>query len=300
MTASVLLACPPERRGRLHAADRLLAAPGLVTGATLIVVLLATTDEWYVAAPVSVLAGAALVFPTLCDRPPLWWALVGCLGAGVHQAWTTADNHQYLIVYWVLAVALAAGCVDPERARAAAARWLLAAVFVLATLWKVGNPDFVDGSFFEFTLLTDPRFVPAASVLGGVDAADLELNRTVFDALEGAGPGASVALLGHTSRLALVADAFTVWTLAIEGAVALAFVCRRSSWLGRHRDHLLITFTATTYLAAPVLGFGWLLLVLGLAQLRGGAGHLRLLYVATFVVVRIGATPLAELAARWV
>jgi hypothetical protein len=299
MSLAISVSPPVVPTTTLQSIDRRLAAPGLVTGATLVVVLLATTDAWYVAAPVSVLAGAALVCPALRDRPLLWWALVGCLGAGVHQAWTTADNHQYLIIYWVLAVAFAAGSTDPARARAIAARWLLAAVFLLATVWKVSNPAFVDGSFFEFTLLTDPRFVPAASVLGGVETSDLALNRTVFDAMEGAGPGASIALLGHTARLALVADVLTVWTLAIEGAVALAFLRRGTSWLGRHRDHLLITFTATTYLAAPVLGFGWLLLVLGLAQVRGTRDHLRLLYVAAFVVVRIGATPLAELAARW-
>ena len=76
-------------------------------------------------------------------------------------------------------------------------------MFVLATLWKLSNPAFVDGSFFEFTLLTDSRFVPVATVIGGVDAHDLEANRTVFDAMEGAGPGASVALLGLTARVAL-------------------------------------------------------------------------------------------------
>ena len=103
----------------------------------------------------------------------------------MHQVWTHADNHQYLIIYWVLAVALAAGSLDPARARAVAARWLLAAVFVLATLWKLSNLAFVDGSFFEFTLLTDSRFAPVATVIGGVDAHDLEANRTVFDAMEG-------------------------------------------------------------------------------------------------------------------
>jgi hypothetical protein len=91
----------------------------------------------------------------------------------------------------------------------------------------------------------------------------------------------------------------TWWTLAIEGAVALAFLSRGTSLLGRHRDHLLITFTVSTYLAAPVLGFGWLLLVLGLAQLRTTASHLRILYVAAFVVVRLGSTPLIQLVARW-
>jgi hypothetical protein len=172
-------------------------------------------------------------------------------------------------------------------------------VFVLATLWKLSNLAFVDGSFFEFTLLTDSRFVPVATVIGGVDADDLAVNRTVFNAMEGAARGASVALFGHTPRVALVADVLTWWTLAIEGAVALAFLSPGASWMGRHRDHLLITFTVTTYLAAPVLGFGWLLLVLGLAQARSTASHIRVLYVAAFVVVRLGATPLLELASRW-
>jgi hypothetical protein len=291
------VALAPPRAVVLDAVDRRLRSPGLITGATLVVVLLATTGAWYVAAPVSLLAGAALVFPELRDRPQLWWALVGCLGAGVHQVWAQADNHQYLIVYWVLVVALAASSVDPAGARALAARWLLAAVFVLATLWKLTNPDFVDGSFFEFTLLTDSRFEPVASVIGGIDAADLEVNRTVFDTMEGAAPGAAVGLLGHTSRLALLADVLTVWTLVIEGAVALAFLSPGATRLGRHRDHLLIAFIVTTYLAAPVLGFGWLLLVLGLAQCRSTTGHLRVAYVAAFVVVRLGATPLLEIAA---
>lgn len=296
---AVAVAVAPTGPTMLEVADRRLQAPGLVTGATLVVVLLATTGAWYVAAPVSLLAGAALVLPELRDRPPLWWAVLGCLVAGVHQVWTNADNHQYLIIYWVLAVALAAGSVDPERARALAARWLLAAVFVLATLWKLSNVAFVNGSFFEFTLLTDSRFVPLATVIGGVRVDDLTVNRTVFDAMEGAAPGASVALLGRTARVGLVADVLTWWTLAIEGAVALAFLSRGASWFGRHRDHLLITFTATTYLAAPVLGFGWLLLVLGLAQCRSTAGHVRVAYVVAFVVVRLGATPLLEVASRW-
>ena len=75
-------------------------------------------------------------------------------------------------------------------------------MFTVATLWKLTNLAFIDGSFFEFTLLTDSRFAPVATVIGGIDAHDLEANRTVFEAMEGAGPGASVALLGLTARLA--------------------------------------------------------------------------------------------------
>jgi len=287
-----------RRRELLDDVERRLDAPGLVTGATLVVVLLSTTGAWYVAAPVALVAAAGLLWPGLRERPALWWALAGFLAAGVHQVWTRADNHQYLIVYWVLALALAAASSDPARARAAAARWLLAAVFVLATAWKLTNPAFVDGSFFEFTLLTDSRFEPVATVLGGVAEADLEANRTVFEVMDGAEPGTSVGLLGRSARLVLLADVLTLWTLAIEGLVALAFLAPAGSRLGRGRDQVLLVFVVTTYLAAPVLGFGWMLLVLGLAQRRGSPErHLRLAYVAAFVVVRLAATPLTAIAA---
>ena len=296
---SVAVIVPRARPAVLDAVDRRLQAPGLVTGATLVVVLLATTGAWYVAAPVSLLAAATLVFPELRDRPLLWWALLGCLGAGVHQVWSQADNHQYLIIYWVLAVALAAGSVDPAAARAIAARWLLAAVFALATLWKLSNVAFVDGSFFEFTLLTDSRFAPVAAMIGGVDTQDLDANRTVFDAMDAAGTGASVDLLGLSARLALLADVLTWWTLAIEGAVALAFVCPGGQLAGSPPRPLADHVHGHHLPGAPVLGFGWLLLVLGLAQCRSTSGRVRILYVAAFVVVRLGATPVLELATRW-
>ena len=62
-------------------------------------------------------------------------------------------------------------------------------------------------------------------MIGGVDTQDLDANRTVFDVMDAAGTGASVDLLGLSARLVLLADVLTWWTLAIEGAVALAFVC---------------------------------------------------------------------------
>ena len=154
----------------------------------------ATTGAWYVAAPVSLLAAAALVCPELRDRPLLWWALLGCLGAGVHQVWTQADNHQYLIIYWVLAVALAAGSVDPA-ARSGGGRTLAAGRGV-----RAGDPVEAEQPGLRRRLVlrvhAAHRLAIRAGgdrVIGGVDAHDLDANRTVFDAMEGAGPGASVA-----------------------------------------------------------------------------------------------------------
>ena len=63
----------------------------------------------------------------------------------------------------------------------------------------------------------------------------------------------------------------TLWTLAIEGALAVAFLA--PAWITkRFRDPLLLTFCAVTYAFAPVGGVAWLLLSMGLAQAQPARG----------------------------
>ena len=264
---------------------------------TLVVVLLASSKAWYVATPVALLAIAAIVVPEVARTPSFWFLVAGALASGVHEVWYQADNHQFLIAYWTVAIGLSYLGPRPERDRARSARLLLVAVFLLAALWKGTSPEFVDGSFFEFTLLSDPRFAPVASALGGVDAADLDANQRLLGTLGGPG-GGELALAGHSPRLATLADALTWWTVAVESLLAIAFLRRAPRWLSGHRDHLLIAFVVTTYAAAPVVGFGWILVCLGLAQREPGARWVPLGYAAAFVVVRLGATPLPMALAR--
>jgi hypothetical protein len=264
---------------------------------TLVVVLLASSKAWYVATPVALLAVAAIVFPAAARTSSFWFLVAGALASGVHEVWYQADNHQFLIAYWTVAIGLSYLGPHPGRDRARSARLLLVAVFLLAALWKGTSAEFVDGSFFEFTLLSDSRFAPVASVLGGVDATDLDANQRRLATL--GGPSAEgFPLAGHSPRLARVADALAWWTLAVEALLAVAFLRRAPRWLASRRDHLLIAFVVTTYAAAPVVGFGWILVCLGLAQREPGARWVPLGYAAAFVVVRLGATPLPMALAR--
>jgi hypothetical protein len=81
--------------------------------------------------------------------------------------------------------------------------------------------------------------------------------------------------------LAMVA---TWWLVAIESLVALTFLVGRR---GRLRHLALIGFCALTYAMAPVAGFGWILLALGLAQCGPEERGLRAAYLTTFFLVLI-------------
>jgi len=77
----------------------------------------------------------------------------------------------------------------------------------------------------------------------------------------------------------------TVWTVAIEAAVAAAFLWPAGRGLSRYRDALLLLFCITTFAVAPVAGFGWLLIALGVAQSDLSGQRTRGIYLATFVLI---------------
>jgi hypothetical protein len=95
-------------------------------------------------------------------------------------------------------------------------------------------------------------------------------------------------------RLRSLALAATWATLALEAAVAIAFLAPlgRRVWL---RHWLLLCFCATTYAIAPVVGFGWLLLAMGAAQCAPHARRTRLAYLGVFALLIFYAVA----SARW-
>ena len=231
------------------------------------------------------LPGVGLLFPAALRRPALWWALTALTGLRVGLDWPLADNHAYLLCYWCLAVALALSAADPRRSLADSARWLIGLVFALATLWKLAlSPDYLDGTFFRVTLATDPRFADLARLLGGLSADALAEMRSAL--LQHADAG----LLAHPvpappTRLALLADALTGWTVAIEAAVALAFLWPLAQRPARASDACLLIFCATTYAVATVDGFAWLLIAMGAAQTAPDRDGTRALYLLTFAAI---------------
>jgi hypothetical protein len=225
------------------------------------------------------LAAAGLVLPGLLRAPALWLALAGATGLRVALDWPLGDNHAWLLFYWCLAAALGLSARAPRALLAANARLLVGLSFAFATLWKVAlSPDFLDGTFFRVTLVTDSRMQHAALLATGLDAPALE---ALSAQAEGRAPEAEVVPV--PPALARAAGFATGWTVAIEAAVALAFLLpgRRAAAL---RDPLLLLFCVTTYAVAPVQGFGWLLLAMGVAQ-SPPRPALRAAYLGAFALV---------------
>lgn len=231
------------------------------------------------------LAAAALLLPPLLRKPLLFWALAAAATLRVALGWPLADNHAYLLAYTCLAAALALGSAAPDETFARSARWLVALTFALATAWKVASPDFLDGRFFRVTLLRDGRMAAFAQLAGNLSPAEYHALAAQLVADEGGIAQVSAPTLDEPARLRSVARAAAVATVTLEAAVALAFLVPTGSRFARARHPLLLFFCITTYAIAPVEGFAWLLLALGVAQCSAGETRTRVLYVAAFALV---------------
>jgi len=147
------------------------------------------------------------------------------------------------------------------------------------------SPDFLDQRFFRVTLLTDPRFGFVAQLIGGLSADELEANRTALAPLPHGAELLDSPEIHEPARLRAFAAIATWGVLVLEAAVSLLMLVPVSDRLALLRHGVLLVFCGVTYAFAPVAGFGWLLLAMGLAQLGSRQAWLERVYVVAFLVV---------------
>lgn len=193
-----------------------------------------------------------------------FWAVVALvhLVGQVPFEWSTLVNHRWLAIWWAIAISGSLMSDDPQEALRRAARPMIGFVFLFATIWKLISPEFADGTFFEYTLLTDDRFRVVAQVLGGVDHQALVDNHAMVSALE----TSRGAVLTSGPTIAALAQVLAIGTIVVEGLVAALFLWPTSSKISRLRGAALLTFVVATYPLAPVVAFAWLLISMALAQ----------------------------------
>lgn len=239
-------------------------------------------------------AVAFLVLPALLYRPflqhRLFWGLIAAVsGFVVLRQWYPIDNHKFLLSYWALALALAFSVSEEYQQSflGKTARFLLVFVMVGAVVQKTLAADYLNGSFFEFTVLTDPRLEPFMAALG-VDRGDLSYNRGIISWLQAASPehDTSAAVLEVSSSVHNIALVVTWWDYLVPVAIAAAFLIG-TRWLDLVGHILLLAFVVTTYLAAPVIGFGWTLSIFGYALSAGRFPKIALCYLATFPLLTV-------------
>lgn len=268
---------------------------------TALVLLLRPMGPWAVRPLILVLAGVALLSPRALERSVTWYAMAALVAVRIVADWPLPDNHIYLLAYWCLAAALALGASEPDRALATSSRLLIGSAFLMAVLWKgLLSPDYVDGRFFRVTWLTDERFTDAVQLLGGLGPKALEQNRLALNPLpEGAEllHPATVTEPVAFQHLVLLS---TWGILALEALVAAAFLAPLGARAALVRHALLLAFCVVTYAIAPVAGFGWLLLTMGMAMCGREQRALRVTYaVAWFLVLLYSEVPWANLVVQW-
>jgi hypothetical protein len=235
------------------------------------------------------LLAAAIAFPRLQVDPTFWLLTSLPLAAAAMLRWGQLDNHQYLFMYWCLVLYLAVGTTPATRKSfiAVNAQALIALCMGFSVLAKILSPSYLDGSFFKYTLLLDPRFSMVSEGLAGMTPEQLETNRSVATGLriKHLEPKADVGTQLETSPLLpVVASAMAWWTIGIEAIIALAFALPSGVLMRRFRNALLLIFLLTSYAVVPVQGFAWILMNLGIAQCGENERKTRFAYFAAFAI----------------
>jgi hypothetical protein len=252
---------------------------------TLVLLLLAPVGGWQVRPLVLLLAVVGLLHRPVLRAPATWLLLSVLMAWRVIADWPMADNHAYLLCYWCLAVFLSRLTPAPGAALATSGRLLIGLAFAFATLWKVVlSPDFLDGTFFRVWLLADDRFEDVTLLIGNLDVLQLEASRDFLH------PPQNVAeehlpSLAEPLALQRAALVLTWATVVLEALPAVLFLLPVPARWVSARHLALLAFCIGTYAVVPVTGFGWLLLIMGLAACPLHARGLRATYAGCFALL---------------
>ena len=274
----------------------------VVLAATMVLVLSFGFQEpiFKIASQVAIFA--FIIRPELVRNPVIWFGLAVIATISLMLAWTSADNHKYLFVYWLWVVFFAVAVRDEplaERVLRSSARFFLVFVFLLAAIQKVLSPSYMSGEMFEIKLLKDDRFQAFAQLLG-VDPSLFSSAKVAFVQLQSPLTEFvdNTVVVPTTELVHSLAIWITWYDLVIQVAIGVLFVFRRkfTDILGHF---CLLFFIFTSYLPAPVFGFGWTLTIYGFAITKGKFPRLAVTYIVAFVSILLYQLPWRQWVTYW-
>lgn len=267
---------------------------------TVIVLLLSPLAVWYLFIPLVILCVIGVVHRKLLTSTPYWYTITTMLGATIYLNWESVDNHKYLICYWCLTLCCVNSLAPKDRKRALekSSRLLIGLCMAFATFWKLASDNYLDGSFFEYQLLVDSRFDHAASALGNISTEALADNRYLVELLTNGyrrGLELTNIQLQSTPEVHRLGWLLTWWTIVIEGALAALFLFPDRPTSAFLRNITLILFAVTTYSVATVKGFGWVLMLLGMAQCHKTERFYYWAYFVSFLLIQAYLIPYGDI-----
>lgn len=262
---------------------------GLILKVTVLMVLLHGYSSYTLLGPLTVLAGAMLLFPALIDEVLLWWAILIHLIIENSRLWYSIDNHKYLIMYWVLACLSSFYFADPAGALRLMARRFLALVFVAATLWKLTSGEFLNGAFPNIMFVFDPRLSPLVPAISQLSGGELARFRQEWSSVVQS--GATAAVLVPMNEAYRTFGLLMGWaTLLVEGTLGLAYLGSPRLWYKVQHAALMI-FIVGTYFVFPVVGFGFVLTAMGIGACEPHDLIRRRCYISILGIIQFAVAP---------
>lgn len=261
---------------------------------TLFLAVVFAFPHWLTQIVVRICLFLFLLSPKIIRSPLFWLALSLSSTAVIIQDWHASDNHKYLLLYWLWVVFLCHFFREPGQKRRTLlvnARFFLCFIFLAASAQKLSSPSYRSGEMFEYLLYVDTRFT-AFGKLAGIDPAVPEAVQKRISFFRS--PFSQVTdndlQLPGSDRARAVGLLSTWWDLLIQLAMGMLFLFRRS--ITDQFAHIcLLLFIFTTYLLAPVFGFGWILAIMGFTLAKENFPRIATVYIISFVMILLYQLP---------
>lgn len=202
----------------------------------------------------------------LLNQPIIWFAISFSAVSYFISGWEQIDNHKYILLYWILSIFFSTLCTDEEisnRYLGRTSEFLLFFIFFGAVVQKLISVDYLNGSFFAYSLLLDDRF----SFLDFM----FELDKVMFEEFISnlhsplRKSNEQIFVLNFSSNLMVFAFIITYFNLVIQLIIEVFSLSGRPQILYFFNISLIL-FILLVYFAAPVIGFGQILCLLAIQK----------------------------------
>jgi len=232
--------------------------------------------------------------PSSLRRPQFWFALALAGTITIILAWEQVDNHKYLLVYWTWVLFVLHLFSQPDQQKRILlfnARFFLCLIFLAASGQKLSSPSYRSGAMFEYYLYVDPRFAAFGKLIGihpaVGDAVSRQMHflRSPFADVD----GNDIDIQG-SDRARVAALAMTWWDVSLQLLIGALLLFRRRRTDGIAHV-LLLFFIFTTYIPAPVFGFGWIVAIMGFTLAKNKFPKIAGVYILCFFAILIYQLP---------
>ncbi|MEY2480233.1 MAG: hypothetical protein QOI04_1160 [Verrucomicrobiota bacterium] len=269
----------------------------MVSLLSLFLAVIFTFEHWLFEATARVCLLLFLLRPNSIRSPVFWLALSLSATFVIIHDWQAADNHKYLLLYWLWILFFCHLFGEPEQKRRTLifnARFFLCFIFLAAAAQKLASPTYRSGEMFEYFLYVDSRFTAFGKLIG--------IDPTIPDAVQKSigffrSPFSQVIdndlVLPGSDRARIAALVLTWWDLSLQLLIGSLLFLRRPR-TDKFAHILLLFFVFTTYLPAPVFGFGWILAIMGFTLAKENFPRIAAVYMSCFVVILLYQVPWRE------